>query len=83
MKLSENKYKYWGHIHEYINGEPLDVFKHCIAPKGDGWFKVRKGYVQTFRVSKKVNGEFIGLSDTFNTFNEAWDFLEQFEEGII
>ena len=83
MKLSENKYKYWGHIHEYINGEPLDVFKHCIAPKGDGWFKVRKGDVQTFRVSKKVNGEFIGLSDTFNTFNEAWDFLEQFEEGII
>jgi len=83
MKLSENKYKYWGDIKEYINGEPLDVFKHCIAPKGDGWFKVRKGYVQTFRVSKKVNGEFIGLSDTFNTFNEAWDFLEQFEEGII
>ena len=83
MKLSENKYKYWGDIKEYINGEPLNYSEHLIAPKGDGFYKYKKGCVPTFRVSKKVNGEFIGISDTFNSHKEAWNYLEQFEEGII
>ena len=84
MKLSENKYKYAADVKAYVNGIPINECS-LLPPLGggDGFLRLRKGDVQTFRVSKKVDGKFIGLSKLFKTHEEAWDYLEQFEEGKI
>ena len=77
------KYKYMGNIVTYINGVPLKDCNLTTAPGGATYYKFKKGDVDTFRVSKKVDGRFIGLSKLFKSKLEAWDYLVQFEEGNI
>ena len=83
MKLNENKYKYSANIETYINGKTLKEAGLTYPPGGNAHYVYKRGDVNTYRVSKKENGEFIGLSESFNTKLEAWDYLVQFEEGKI
>ena len=66
-------YKYQADIETYINGKPIEFGT-------GGWYKHKKGDVCSYRVSMKVDGNFVGLSDPFKTKLQAWKYLEQFEE---
>ena len=67
------KYKYQADIELYVNGNPLDG---C-------WYEHQKRDVLTYKVSKKIDGNFVGLSNPFKTKLQAWKYLVQFEEGNI
>ncbi len=70
-------FKYMGYLETYINGVSLSsIFKD----NGSSVYYHKKGDVATYRVIKKINGKFAGISKSFKTKLEAWNCLVQFEE---